>query len=96
MGLEAARGAAQSLAALQGAPAPVAGGASEAISAALGSLTRAELFEIMGQMKGLVVQNPGQARTQYLLTPCSAAFIPHKYKVMSIEPSSVGQILRED
>ena len=70
MGLEAARGAAQSLAALQGAPAPVAGGASEAVSAALGSLTRAELFEIMGQMKGLVVQNPGQARIPPCLKPC--------------------------
>jgi len=59
MGLEAARGAAYSMAAMTDSkPAPA--GSGEQISSTLGNLSLAELYEIMAQMKGLVQQNPPQ------------------------------------
>lgn len=59
MGLEAARGAAYSMAAITDSkPAPA--GSGEQISSTLGNLSVAELYEIMAQMKGLVQQNPPQ------------------------------------
>ncbi|CAL8467142.1 g6678 [Coccomyxa elongata] len=62
MGVEAARAASHSLAAMTNNPAPAPGGSGELISSALGTKTRAELYEIMAQMKSLVQQNPEQAR----------------------------------
>ena len=63
MGLEAARGAAYSMAAMTDSkPAPA--GSGEQISSTLGNLSVAELYEIMAQMKGLVQQNPPQVRSQ--------------------------------
>ena len=59
MGLEAARGAAYSMAAMTDAK-PSPGGSGEQISSTLGALSIAELYEIMAQMKGLVQQNPPQ------------------------------------
>ncbi len=59
MGLEAARGAAYSMAAMTDAK-PSLGGSGEQISSTLGALSVAELYEIMAQMKGLVQQNPPQ------------------------------------
>ncbi len=62
MGVESARAASHSLAAMTNSPAPAPGGSGELISSALGTKTRAELYEIMAQMKSLVQQNPEQAR----------------------------------
>ena len=59
MGLEAARGAAYSMAAMTDAK-PSPSGSGEQISSTLGALSIAELYEIMAQMKGLVQQNPPQ------------------------------------
>ena len=65
MGLEAARGAAYSMAAITDSkPAPA--GSGEQISSTLGNLSVAELYEIMAQMKGLVQQNPPQVRPPHL------------------------------
>lgn len=57
VGLEAARGAAYSMAAMTDAK-PAPGGSGEQISSTLGQLSAAELFEIMAQMKGMIQQNP--------------------------------------
>jgi hypothetical protein len=62
MGVEAARAASYSVAAVVGGPPPTPGGSGELISSALGTKSRAELYEIMAQMKSLVQQNPEQAR----------------------------------
>ncbi|EIE26802.1 hypothetical protein COCSUDRAFT_46235 [Coccomyxa subellipsoidea C-169] len=62
IGVEAARSASHSVASLVGSPPPVPGGSGELISSALGTKTRAELYEIMAQMRSLVQQNPEQAR----------------------------------
>ncbi len=62
MGVDAARAASHSLAAMTNSPAPAPGGSGDLISSALGTKTRAELYEIMAQMKSLVQQNPEQAR----------------------------------
>ncbi|CAL5225319.1 g8121 [Coccomyxa viridis] len=68
MGLEAARGAAYSMAAITDSkPAPA--GSGEQISSTLGNLSVAELYEIMAQMKGLVQQNPPQARQVLVQNP---------------------------
>ncbi len=68
MGLEAARGAAYSMAAITDSkPAPA--GSGEQISSTLGNLSVAELYEIMAQMKGLVQQNPPQVHPLWL-QPC--------------------------
>lgn len=69
MGVEAASGASHSLAAMTGSAAPAPGGSGEAISAALGGKTRAELYKIMEQMKELVQQNPEQARQILVQNP---------------------------
>ncbi len=62
IGVEAARSASHSVASLVGSPPPAPGGSGELISSALGTKTRAELYEIMAQMRSLVQQNPEQAR----------------------------------
>ena len=61
IGLEAARGAAYSMAAMADAK-PAPGGSGEQISSTLGQLSAAELFEIMAQMKGMIQQNPPGVR----------------------------------
>lgn len=69
LGPDLARGAAVSVAAVTNSTVPQPGGSSDAISNTLGAMSRADLYEIMSQMKALVEQNPAQARQILVQNP---------------------------
>ncbi|KAK9823793.1 hypothetical protein WJX72_005536 [[Myrmecia] bisecta] len=70
VGMEAAHHAAQGAAALVGAPSTDASGHSQdQITVALSKMTRTQMYEIMAQMKGVIQQNPQQARQILVQNP---------------------------
>ena len=61
VGIGASQSAAAAVSNLVGGPAAAASpGPPDAITSALAGMTRKQLYDIMAQMKGLIVQNPGQ------------------------------------
>ena len=79
IGLEAARGAAYSMAAMTDAK-PAPGGSGEQISSTLGQLSAAELYEIMAQMKGMIQQNPpGPLHQVHRAISCEPGIVANGY-----------------
>lgn len=68
VGLDSAQRAAGSMATLIDGP-PPAPGVPDKITSTLAGMSRAQLYEIMGQMKGLIQQNPGQAKQIMVQNP---------------------------
>ena len=61
VGIGTSQSAAQAVSSLVGGPSAAASpGPPDAITSALAGMTRKQLYDIMAQMKGLIVQNPGQ------------------------------------
>ena len=61
VGIGTSQSAAAAVLSLVGGPAATASpGPPDAITSALAGMTRKQLYDIMAQMKGLIVQNPGQ------------------------------------
>ena len=82
VGIGASQSAAAAVSNLVGGAAVVASpGPPDAITSALAGMTRKQLYDIMAQMKGLIVQNPGQV---VLCSRCNA-FIVISSVIMNLQ-----------